>query len=268
MRVHRSADAARIGCGDARRMDLPTAGTLVLLALADSTSFGTLLIPIWLLLASARPSVPRMLAYLGTVAASYAVVGVLLSIGARLLLDDVRAWLASGAGGVAMVVVGAALLAVAILVGRRKGGSSDRLLRWRERAMDTRSGSVAPLVLLALAATAIEVATLLPYLMAIGIMDGADLPVPVHGAVLLAYCVVMVLPALVLLTVRLLAHDAVEPMLQRANDWLMRQAGEMTAWIVGIVGVLILRQGLETFGGVEEAAAALQRLVDELVPSD
>ncbi|GAA2170717.1 hypothetical protein GCM10009846_02070 [Agrococcus versicolor] len=249
-------------------MDPLTLGTLALLALADSTSFGTLLIPIWLLLASSRPSVPRMLAYLGTVAGFYLVVGVLLSIGARLLLDDLQAWLASPVGGAVVMAVGVALLALAFPLARRgrdREGAPARLLRWRDRALDAESGSVLPLMGLALTATALEVATLLPYLMAIGIMEGADLPLPVHGAVLAGYVVVMVLPALALLGVRIAAHRAVEPWLQRVNDWLVRQAGELTAWIVGIVGFLLVRAGADAFGGLEVVVPAIGGVVEEVV---
>src|SRR5690606_13354204 len=44
---------------------------LAVLALIDSTSFGTLLIPLWLLLSPGRPSPHRVLLFLGTVAAFY-----------------------------------------------------------------------------------------------------------------------------------------------------------------------------------------------------
>ena len=250
-------------------MDLPTIATLVVLALADSTSFGTLLIPIWLLLSSTRPSVPRMLVYLGTVAGFYLVVGVLLSFGARLLLDDLQAWIASPIGGGVLMAVGVALFAGSFWIARRakegRGGAPERILRWRDRALDAESGSVAPLMALALTATALEVATLLPYLMAIGIMEGADLPLPVHGAVLAGYVVVMVLPALGLLAVRLVAHRRVEPWLQRVNDWLMRQAGEMTSWVVAIVGFLLVRAGAEAFGGLGEVVATMTTLVQQVV---
>lgn len=242
-------------------MDLPTLGTLVLLALADSTSFGTLLIPIWLLLASGRPRPGRMLAYLGTVASFYLVVGIALSLGASLLLDGVQSWLETPAGGMLVGGAGAVLLVGAIVFGTRKGkesGSSGRLLRWRERVMGEEATSIRPLIGLALTATAIEVATLLPYLMAIGIMDAADLDPLVHGGVLAAYCLVMVLPALVLLVLRLVAHAAIEPLLRRINDWLMRSAGEMTVWIVGIIGVLLIRTGAEQLGGLD---ALLQQLL-------
>ena len=96
-------------------------------------------------------------------------------------------------------------------------------------------------------------------------MEGADLPLPVHGAVLAGYVVVMVLPALVLLVVRLVAHRRIERWLQRANDWLMRQAGEMTSWIVGIVGFLLVRAGAEAFGGIGDVVGNVSGVVQEVV---
>ncbi|MGX9346355.1 GAP family protein [Microbacterium sp. KNMS] len=243
-------------------MDITTIGTLALLALADSTSFGTLLIPLWLLLASSRPRPSRMLAYLATVAGFYLAMGVLLSIGARLLLDGIRDWLASDGGAIAMLVVGGVLLAGAILTGTRKdAGPSPRLLAWRERAVGAEDGPIRPLILLALAATAIEIATLLPYLMAIGIMDAARLPPAAHLGLLASYCLVMVAPALALLVLRMVAHAAVEPLLRRVNAWLTRQAGEMTAWIIGIIGFLLVRAGTSHFGGVSDVFERLPDIV-------
>ena len=52
-----------------------------MLALIDSTSFGTLLIPLWLLLSPGRPSPHRVLLFLGTVAAFYFALGVALLSG-------------------------------------------------------------------------------------------------------------------------------------------------------------------------------------------
>ena len=50
-------------------MTLALLGPLVVLALVDSTSFGTLLIPIWLMLAPGRLKAGRILVFLATVAA-------------------------------------------------------------------------------------------------------------------------------------------------------------------------------------------------------
>jgi hypothetical protein len=50
-------------------MDLALLGSLAVLALIDSTSFGTLLIPIWLMMSPFGVRPGRILQFLGTVAA-------------------------------------------------------------------------------------------------------------------------------------------------------------------------------------------------------
>lgn len=87
--------------------------------------------------------------------------------------------------------------------------------------------------------------TMLPYLAATGIIASAELTTAERVAVLAGYCLTMVTPALVLLGLRLVARNAVEPLLQRAARWMERSGGEMTSWVVGIVGVLIALDALE-----------------------
>ena len=109
-------------------------------------------------------------------------------------------------------------------------------------------GSVASLMGLALGAVALEVATMLPYLAAIGLITTAGIGWPLTGLVLAAYCVVMVLPALVLLAGRLFAAGAVEPVLERLNRWMTKNAASMTGWVVGIAGFLIARDAVTALG--------------------
>jgi hypothetical protein len=59
--------------------------SLVGLALVDSTSVGTLFVPVWLLLSPGRLRVGRPLLYLATIAAFYFGVGLLLVTGADAL---------------------------------------------------------------------------------------------------------------------------------------------------------------------------------------
>lgn len=85
---------------------------------------------------------------------------------------------------------------------------------------------------------------MLPYLGAIGLLGTSSLTGPEQVVVLAGYCLVMVLPALVLLLLRLAARRLIEPVLQRIARWMERSGGEMTAWIVGIVGFLIARDAV------------------------
>lgn len=228
-------------------MTLTTAATLTVLALVDSTSFGTLLIPIWLLLAPGRIRVGRVLVFLGTVAGVYLLLGIALVAGASALLGDLDALAEDPVVTRVQLVVGVGLLVGSFFIGGKKKDGEDRprgrLLGWRERAMGTGSG-IGGLMTLALAAVALEVVTMLPYLAATGLIASTDLGMPARVVVLAGYCLVMILPALVLMAGRLVARRAVEPVLERLSRWMERHGGETTGWIVGIVGFLVARDAV------------------------
>ncbi|WP_152192479.1 GAP family protein [Georgenia satyanarayanai] len=230
-------------------MTLATVATLAVLALVDSTSFGTLLIPIWLLLTPGRVRVGRILVFLGTVTGFYLLLGIVLVAGAGALLENMGGLLDNPVVARLQLALGVALVVASFVVGRRREGErSGRLLRWRTRAMGSEAGS-GGLMALALAAAVLEVATMLPYLAATGIIAASGLTLPLRVGVLAAYCVVMVLPALLLLGARLVSGRLVQPPLERLAGWMERTGAETTSWIVGIVGVLVALDALERVQG-------------------
>ncbi|MGY1714332.1 GAP family protein [Geodermatophilus sp. SYSU D01106] len=223
---------------------------LVPLALVDSTSVGTLLLPIWFLLAPGLVRARRLLVFLGTIAGFYLLVGLALLTGAEALRDRAAGLGDSSALTVAQLLLGVTLFASSFAMGRRREGSrrSGRVLCWRDRAVgggeDGGEGGTGVLVGLALGAGLLELATMLPYLAAIGLLGGSGLSPVLQGGVLAGYCLVMVLPALLLLALRLLAARQVEPLLARVGSWLERTGAETTAWVVGIAGFLLARDAI------------------------
>ncbi|TWH28358.1 Sap-like sulfolipid-1-addressing protein [Isoptericola variabilis J7] len=156
---------------------------------------------------------------------------------------------------VAQLAVGAGLFAFSFTLDSKKareraaaGETPGRLRRWRERAVGTERGSAPALAGLALTMGLAEVATMLPYLAAIGLVSTAGLGRPEAAGLLVAYCVVMVLPALVLTAGRVVASRLVERPLRRIDAWLTRNAASATAWIVGVVGFLVARDALGRLG--------------------
>jgi hypothetical protein len=85
-------------------------GALALLALIDSTSFGTLLIPIWLMLVPGRLRRSRILIYLATVAGFYLLVGLLLLTVATFALPQLEALASTAPFLWVQLIVGAAML--------------------------------------------------------------------------------------------------------------------------------------------------------------
>lgn len=261
-------------------------GALAVLALIDSTSFGTLLIPVWLLMSPGRVRVGRMLLYLGSIAGFYALVGLAILLGAGALSDTLSTLSSTRPFLIAQLVIGVGLFAWSFKldpVGGKKptepvagapvaattangaatagaeGGAADgqvaappatepgragRLSRWRERVLSSESGSGRALTALAIGAGLVEVATMLPYLAALGLIGTQGPGWPVSGLWILGYCVVMIAPALVLTAARVFASRLVERPLGRLDGWLTKNAASTTAWVVGIVGFLVARDAI------------------------
>ncbi|MEE2522106.1 GAP family protein [Pseudarthrobacter sp. J75] len=223
-------------------------GALAVLALIDSTSFGTLLIPVWLMLAPGRLRYSRVLIYLLTVALFYLVLGAVLLTIATAWLPEIAAFASTTPFLWAQLIVGAGLLIGSFFMGgrRAKRRGPGRLARWRERAVSDAGstdgqGSLGSLMALGVTAAGVEVASMLPYLLAIGLLSTSEFTGGSGLLVLVGYCVVMVLPALVLLLARSLMSGWIERGLARISSWMERNAAETTAWIVGILGFLLAR---------------------------
>ncbi len=255
---HPSADAAGAPAREARGVDLPVLLSLAALALVDSLSVGTLLVPVFLLIAPGRVRVGRVLLYLAAIGGFYLVVGVAIASGADWLAEALAPVIDSEPVLWVQLVLGGGMLVGALVLGRAapKAGTPEaeamlrrpsRLGRWRDAAMSADRGALA-LVGLALGAGALELATMLPYVAAIGMLTSAALPLPQLVAVLAGYCLLMVVPALALLAGRVLLRRLIEPPLQRLARWLQLNGPENTAWIVGIVGFLLARDAASRLG--------------------
>lgn len=252
--------------------------TLIILALIDATSIGTLIIPIWLLLRrDYRRAIPRVIAYLGILAIFYAVVGLLLrsgwELGASLLPEGFfhqpvlrLLGLVLGVGMIiwaltyqtdaqkeatrAKTAAKAAVKTGAAEVRAPHSGSNPgataqpqvprRLRALLGRALDSKSG----VLVLALVAGLLELPTMLPYLGAMPVLKNSGWAESTQLIALGLYCLVMITPALILVGVRALAGARLDAWLQRIGTKLGRYAQETLGWVVGIAGYLLIRSTL------------------------
>jgi cytochrome c biogenesis protein CcdA len=236
---------------------------LAVLALIDSTSFGTLLIPIWLMLSPGRLRARRIVLYLAVIGAFYFLLGVALTAGAMVVIEQLGGLLDNTVVRVIQLVIGVTLLVLGLTIepltkagkqkraakraARQAASGPTRLQRWRARATAD-EGPATGLVGLALTAGAIEAASMLPYLAAIGLITTSNRSLAESIAVLLGYCLVMVAPALVLLAARLLLHERLSPALHRIEAWMSRNSREMTAWILFFVGLYLAGNAAAALG--------------------
>ena len=243
-------------------MNIELLAPLVLLALIDSTSFGTLLIPLWLMSVPGRPRPGRIVLFLGTVAAFYLLLGIALLLGASMLLDTLREAGNSQPLRIAQLVAGIGLMAFGVQMEPwTKAGKERRLarraeqlartgpsllMRMRGHATDA-SAPVGAVIVFALTAAGIEAASMIPYLAAIGILTASELSLVGRNVVLFAYCLLMITPALLLLAARLLLHGHVSPVLAKMEAFLACNASKAMPWAVSLIGLLMVCNSLKVF---------------------
>lgn len=228
------------------------APVLAALALVDALSLGSLAVPVWLLAAPGRLRPRRVLLYLGTLAAFYAGVGVLLLLGVSAVAATGLVDTEARPFRVGLFVAGAALLVLSFVLhpggdrgdaGAQRNG--QRLSRWRDRALGVPGGqdgtsSGGRVVGLALVAGSLELVTMVPYLGAVGVLSGSPLSLPWQGLALVGYCAVMIAPALGLVALRMVLRDALTPLLRRIDRWFIAHGTATTGWLIGIVGVVLM----------------------------
>ncbi|GAA3650458.1 GAP family protein [Lentzea roselyniae] len=205
------------------------------LALLDSTSIGTLFIPIWLMLTPGRLRLSRFGVYLGTITVFYFAVGVLIVLGASQVMDHLDSRLALWI----QLVIGVFLFVISFRFDGRKKPDTGK---WQNRL--NANGSAVALAGVAVLAGVVELATMLPYLGAIGMMSAADLGLGQVGLLLAGYCLVMIVPAVLLLGGRLALRDRIEPFLTRISTWFTEKGASTTGWILGIAGFLVARDAI------------------------
>ncbi|MFB4265591.1 GAP family protein [Nonomuraea sp. GTA35] len=207
------------------------------LAVLDSTSFGTLAIPVYLMLSLDRSRTARLLVYLATMAVFYFLVGAVLMLGLATAMDTFGDALDSKAAYAAQLVLGVGLFALSWRFDpkwRAKRGLP-------ERTFEPQVGGPRTMVLVGLTAGVLEVATMVPYLAAIGMMTTSGLAVTQWAPLLGAYVLIMILPALLLMALRAAAGEWLEPKLERLRAWLVKHSSSMLSWGIAIVGFLLAR---------------------------
>ena len=104
------------------------------LALIDSTSIGTLFIPVWLLLTPGPVNVRRILGYLATIAVFYLAVGLLLVWGGSTLGGALGGALDNRGVLWAQLVLGVGMLVLSFRYDGKRRPRTGGVLRWRDRA--------------------------------------------------------------------------------------------------------------------------------------
>ena len=228
----------RYPSAETTEVELVLLTTLGGLALLDSTSIGTLVVTVVMLVMPGRPQVRRLLTYLVVITTFYFVVGVAVWTTARAGMPVVAPLLETPAARGAQLILGIALFAWSFRFDsekRRTSGQADRTHVWRERVLGSGS-SARSVVLLAIAAGTAELVTMLPYLAAIAMITAAGLSAVTSASILAGYCLIMATPAVLLLCGRIVAGDRLDKPLSGVDSLMSRYGDSAMGWVFGIAG--------------------------------
>lgn len=214
------------------------------LALLDSMSAGTLVIPLMLVLNQRGVKARPLSVYFLTVCLSYFAIGAALLLGldqlqhvlGRVLSSDPVLWIQLG--------LGAILLVYGIAAPEPKKVEHSEVRQ-------PRNLSSTAVVGVALSAVVIEVATMVPYLAAIAILTDSGLVMAGRFGVLALYCIVMILPALVLITLVSVFGNRIWNRVERFTAWLERETKITMLWIAAIAGFYLVGNAATKLGFIQ-----------------
>lgn len=229
---------------------------LVGLALVDSTSIGTLVLPL-LMLVHPRVRADRVLIYLATLAIFYFAFGVVI-----LLVGDTVASAMSALDGSQALDWAQAVVGLGLVVGsfwpdtpwaksaaqkRAASGQPSRAQRWVDTIV-AGDGRVATVAGVALVAGLIEAASMLPYLGALALIGASGVPFAAQVGILGGYNLIMIVPALALLGARLALRSRADALLSRVAGWVGERVGGAIWWIIGIAGFFLAADAVTRLG--------------------
>ena len=209
------------------------ATTLAGLALLDSTSLGTLVIPIALVVRSRRVDRGPMTVYLTTVCLVYLALGIALVAGFDLIGATVTRLARTDAAQWATLAIGVALAGFGIL------GPDPAKPEPGTDSLGSRPtpASTGPMIVLGLGASLAEAATMVPYIAATGIIASSPEAWPIRIVTLILYCLVMIVPALVLLVLADTLGQRFLPKLVRIAPRLEYEAKVTLLWVAATLGL-------------------------------
>ncbi|MDO5029755.1 MAG: GAP family protein [Corynebacterium sp.] len=218
------------------------------LALIDGISVGTLLIPMVLLIVWRKMRLAPFATYLTTITLAYFGIGVALYVGMREVFHIIGGATSSPWFCWAMLAMGILLLLYGIFSPTPKERTIEEIVSERSKeAAKSSAGSLA-MIGLALGAALIEAASMLPYIAAVGIIETLSIPVAMHLMVLAIYCLVMILPAILVGVFFMAYGDRAFERTVKLMPMLEYRTKIAVLWIAALVGAYMIVHSLVLLG--------------------
>ncbi|MEH6943162.1 GAP family protein [Bacillus sp. JJ722] len=205
------------------------------LGLLDMFSPAVIGVTVYVLLVAKGQKTRLIITYLVTVALFYFSVGVFLMLGLDVFFDRIADVFRSNTAKTFMTIVGAILLVGSWFVPKKKATGPPKPKTFKVGAM----------VALGLTTSLIEVATALPYFAAIGILTSNKLPFYEWFPILIGYNIMMITPALILLSLHILFRHFMNKPLMNLQNLFDKNTSSALSWVMFFVGLFMLANGGE-----------------------
>lgn len=213
------------------------------LALLDSLSIGTFVIPLMLVLNQGGVKVRPLTLYFFTVCVSYFLIGATLLLGITRLQDALTGVLSSDPIMWFQLVIGILLLLYGVFAPDPKKAEGSEV-RQPRNLTDT------AVIGLALTAVVLEAATMVPYLAAIAILSDAAIGMTVRLGVLALYCLVMTLPALICIGLLSIFGERIWARVERFANRAERETKITLMWIAALIGIYLIGNAAQQLGWI------------------
>ncbi|KRC32734.1 MULTISPECIES: GAP family protein [unclassified Lysobacter] len=209
------------------------------LAVVDSVNPSALAVALWWM---ARPgAAPRLLAYIASIALTYAALGIALMLGLGVAVERYGKAFDHPLALALQLALGLGMLGYAIFAPKQSKTVPEQ--------PQPRVGGLLGMALLGATVTAIELVTALPYFAAVALMTSAKLALWQWLPLLLVYNAIFVAPPLLLLGLYLFAGRRLQGRFERWRESLQRGARETLLWIVAIAGLALAGDAVGRFMG-------------------
>lgn len=206
------------------------------LALLDSLSIGTLVIPLALIIRWRTVKTPALTVYLSTVAAVYFLLGIAILLGFSGLSTFPKQFTQTSFFPWITLILGVALAGFGVFARTPRKPNPGEMPK---QVPNPRNG-VSGMLALGLGASLTEAATMLPYIAAMGIISSWDVSPVAKASTVGIYCLVMVIPALTFVALALAFKEKVIPLLERIAPRMEYEAKVTLLWVAAIVGIYMV----------------------------
>ncbi len=200
------------------------------LALLDTLSPTIIGVTLFLVLTYNKNLVSSLLVYLFTVVILYFSLGITMMLGMNYITEVFSNVFRSEVFSWGIFLIGVILFTASFFIPQNKGRAIPK----------PTTQNLYSIIIIGVITFIIEAGTALPYFAAIGLLSTMNMPFYQWMPILAIYNIIMILPALLIISVYTLLGELIKPTLINFRNRISSGSSSTLSWIMCIVGVILI----------------------------